>query len=195
MDISEKAMDLDEVEDGEKDGEEQQGAEEMQEDEMDQSGEEKDQEPKTEEEGEEGEGERAEADEESAEKDEEGEEREKERGQEAGRDEDLLNDKGRKPEVCMCRNYCTYSNIVLLYFSLMTCRAHRMKRRKVGVRMMSSLSQLKGRNMTQTVRLGSRTSRVIQLWSWQERHQRETKLKRYTSNHLTPHFIQHQGCD
>ncbi|GAA6218580.1 midasin [Lates japonicus] len=98
LDISEKAMDLDEVEDGQKDGEEEQGAEEMQEDQMDQPGDEKDQEPKTEEEGEEGEGERAEADEESAEKDEEGEEREKERGQEAGRDEDLLNDKGHKPE-------------------------------------------------------------------------------------------------
>ncbi|XP_071334594.1 midasin isoform X2 [Trachinotus anak] len=100
FDIGEKAMELDEKEDGEKDGGEEQGAEEMQEDQTDQPEEEKDQEPKTGEEEEEGEGEgeKAEGDEESAEK-EEDEEKER-RGQEEGRDEDLAapNDKGHKPK-------------------------------------------------------------------------------------------------
>ncbi|XP_039980712.1 midasin isoform X5 [Xiphias gladius] len=99
FDIDEKALDLDEKEDGQKDGGEEQGPEEMQEDQTDHPGEGKDQEPKTEEE-EEGEGEKAEGDEgdeESAEKDEEDETRES-RGQEAGGDEDLTvpDDKGYK---------------------------------------------------------------------------------------------------
>ncbi|KAF0023084.1 hypothetical protein F2P81_023714 [Scophthalmus maximus] len=95
LDIGEKAMDLDEKEDGEKEGGEEEGAEEGQDDQADQQGDEKEQEPKTEEE--EGEGEKAEGDQESAEKDEEEEERS---GQEEGRDEDLTvrNDKGLKPK-------------------------------------------------------------------------------------------------
>ncbi|XP_053301820.1 midasin [Pleuronectes platessa] len=101
LDIDEKAMDLDEKEDGEKDGGEDEGAEEMQEEQTDLPGEEKEkeQEPKTEEE--EGEGEKKGVDEESAAQDEEEEEEEKEKsGQEAGRDEDhtVRDDKGDKPK-------------------------------------------------------------------------------------------------
>ncbi|XP_053301822.1 midasin [Pleuronectes platessa] len=99
LDIDEKAMDLDEKEDGEKDGGEDEGAEEMQEEQTDLPGEEKEkeQEPKTEEE--EGEGEKKGVDEESAAQDEEEEEKEKS-GQEAGRDEDhtVRDDKGDKPK-------------------------------------------------------------------------------------------------
>lgn len=65
-------------------------------------------------------------------------------------------------------------------------------RRKEQVRMMNSLSQLRGRSTTQTVRLESRTFRVIQPWSWQERHQRETKLKRYASLSLSTDLP--EGC-
>ncbi|XP_053301823.1 midasin [Pleuronectes platessa] len=99
LDIDEKAMDLDEKEDGEKDGGEDEGAEEMQEEQTELPGEEKEkeQEPKTEEE--EGEGEKKGVDEESAAQDEEEEEKEKS-GQEAGRDEDhtVRDDKGDKPK-------------------------------------------------------------------------------------------------
>ncbi|KAK2856665.1 hypothetical protein Q5P01_005400 [Channa striata] len=89
--IDEKTMNLEERDDGEKEGNEEQGTEEMPEDQTDQAGEEKDQEHKSEEE--EG-GEKAEADE--AEKQEEMEER----GLEEGRDEDLTvpSDKGYKPK-------------------------------------------------------------------------------------------------
>ncbi|KAM6905784.1 midasin isoform 2-T2 [Lycodopsis pacificus] len=102
FDIDEKAMAQDEKEDGQKDGgeEAEEGGEKMEEDQADQPGEENDQEPKTEEgekdkEEEEGGGEKAEGDEECAEKDEE-----EEKGQEAGRDENLTipNDKGPKPK-------------------------------------------------------------------------------------------------
>ncbi|KAK9531216.1 hypothetical protein VZT92_010656 [Zoarces viviparus] len=101
FDIDEKAMAQDEKEDGQKDGgeEAEEGGEKMEEDQADQPGEENDQEPKTEEgekdKEEEGGGEKAEGDEECAEKDEE-----EEKGQEAGRDENLTipNDKGPKPK-------------------------------------------------------------------------------------------------
>uniref|UniRef100_A0A665V9V2 Midasin n=1 Tax=Echeneis naucrates TaxID=173247 RepID=A0A665V9V2_ECHNA len=103
LDIDEKAMELDEKEDGEgdgeEDGEEEQGAEETQQGQSDQPEEEKDQEPKAEEDdGGEGDTEKAEGDEDSAEKDEE----EERRAQEARRDEDLKvpNDNGPKPKVC-----------------------------------------------------------------------------------------------
>uniref|UniRef100_A0A665V858 Midasin n=1 Tax=Echeneis naucrates TaxID=173247 RepID=A0A665V858_ECHNA len=101
LDIDEKAMELDEKEDGEgdgeEDGEEEQGAEETQQGQSDQPEEEKDQEPKAEEDdGGEGDTEKAEGDEDSAEKDEE----EERRAQEARRDEDLKvpNDNGPKPK-------------------------------------------------------------------------------------------------
>uniref|UniRef100_A0A3P8RPW4 Midasin n=1 Tax=Amphiprion percula TaxID=161767 RepID=A0A3P8RPW4_AMPPE len=97
--IDDKPMDVDEKEDGQKDGgDEEQGAEEMEEN---QPGEENNQDPKTEEEGEEEEGgEKAEEDQESAEKDEAKEEEEEEKGQEAGRNEDMTvpSDKGQKPK-------------------------------------------------------------------------------------------------
>ncbi|XP_058470371.1 midasin [Solea solea] len=97
FDISEKAMDQDDKENGPEDGGEEEGGEETQEEQQtDQPGEEKEQEPKTEED-EEGGGEKAEGEEESPENNEE--EKEKS-GQEAGKDEDLTvrNDKGDKPE-------------------------------------------------------------------------------------------------
>ena len=53
------------------------------------------------------------------------------------------------------------------------------RRRKEQVKMRSSLSPLRGRSTTRTVRLERRTFRVTQRWSWQERLQRETRLKRY----------------
>uniref|UniRef100_A0AAQ6AJN3 Midasin n=1 Tax=Amphiprion ocellaris TaxID=80972 RepID=A0AAQ6AJN3_AMPOC len=99
FDIDDKPMDVDEKEDGQKDGgDEEQGAEEMEEN---QPGEENNQDPKTEEGGEEEEGgEKAEEDQESAEKDEAKEEEEEEKGQEAGRNEDMTvpSDKGQKPK-------------------------------------------------------------------------------------------------
>lgn len=60
------------------------------------------------------------------------------------------------------------------------CDSYRRRRRRQWVRMRSSQSQLRGRSTTQTVRLESRMFRVTQLWSWQERLQRETKLRRYS---------------
>lgn len=59
------------------------------------------------------------------------------------------------------------------------CDSYRRRRRQL-VRMRSSQSQLSGRSTTQTVRLESRMFRVTQLWSWQERLRRETKLRRYS---------------
>lgn len=183
FDIDDKATALDEKEDGQKDGDEgEEGAEEMEEDQMEQPGEENGQEPKTEEqEEEEGGGEKAEGDEESADKDEQEEEKE-ERGQEAGKDEDLTipNDTGQKPKVCMSKNCVSVHCVMNLCVTVGTSNVNR-RRRKEQVRMRSSLSQLRGRSTTQTVRLERRTFRVTQQWSWQERLQREIKLKRYTA--------------
>lgn len=102
FDIDEKAMDMEEKGDGQKDEEKEDGIEEMQEDKTEQPGEQKDQEPKSEGEGEEGE--KAEADEESAEKDEEEKEH---RGQQAGKEEDMTvpHDKGDKPKVWIKTHY------------------------------------------------------------------------------------------
>lgn len=184
FDIDEKATALDEKEDGQKDGDEEgEGAEEMEEDQTDQPGEENGQEPKTEAEEEEGGGEKADGEEESTEKDEVEEEKE-ERGQEAGRDEDLTipNDKGHEPKVCMSKKYCTcalYTHSSVLCVTVATCNSYR-RRRKEQVMTRSSRSRLRGRSTTQTVRPESRAFRATQLWSWQERHRRGTRLKRYT---------------
>lgn len=192
LNIDEKAMALDEKEDGQKDGEEEEkeeGAEEMEEDQTDQPGEESSQEPKTEgEEEEEGEGEKAEGDKDSAEKDEEEEEDKEERGQEAGKDEDLTTptDKGHKPKVCMSKTKCTYEQRRCPYtwfyccVTYGTCNVYRRRRRELG-RMRSSQSQLRGRSTTQTVKLESRMFRATRLWSWQERLQRGIKPRRYST--------------
>lgn len=193
-DIDEKATAMDEREDGQKDEDEvdeEKGAEEMEQEQTDQPGEENVQEPKTEDNDGEG-GENAEADEESSVKDEEEEEK-AERGQEAGKDEDLAipNDKGEQPKVCRPTNYYTFfqhrSCLHTKFYcvTIWTCNAYR-RRTKELVKMRSSQSLLRGRSTTQTVRLESRMFRVIQLWSWQGRRQRETKLKRYSTHQLNP---------
>lgn len=191
FDIDEKAMAQDEKEDGQKDGgeEAEEGGEKMEEDQADQPGEENDQEPKTEEgekdkEEEEGGGEKAEGDEECAEKDEE-----EEKGQEAGRDENLTipNDKGPKPKVCVKEllypfdehRRCPHTWFRSVCHLLGLSNAYRRRRRKEQARMRSSPRQPRGRSTTQTVRPESRAFRATQLWSWQERRRRETKPKRY----------------
>lgn len=78
-----------------------------------------------------------------------------------------------------------YTQFFCVFDSRHFSHSHRMRRMKVRMKMRSSQSQLRGRSTTQTVRLESRMYRVIQLWSWQERLQKETKLKRCASLSLT----------